>query len=203
MKEKTDGGFEPTNKMKAGVFGVLAVGFVAAFLLTSFLSEPMVEQEIKAKSWNRLGWIVGDPAGDESGFCMFSTYPHQGAPGTAYATNLTTGNCYEYYTAALSGEATGETPHSIAFDYVVKFRLNDTVGYNSTSSAWEPTWSYMNISVDYDFGADISWTQMTLVEVTNTTDFCWYQGYINNGGAGYTLSQNQKFNASVNLTQYY
>jgi len=198
MKEKK----EINRFAKAGVFGVLAVGLVAALLMTSYIGEPVVEQTIIAKTWHGP-LVVGDPAGDASGFCMFSTYPNQAVPATAYATNLTTGNCYEYYTAALSGEATGETPHSTAFDYVVKIRVNDTVGYNTTSSAWEPSWTFLNISVNYDFGTDISWTQMTLVEVTNNSNFCWYQGYINNGGAGYTLSQNQKFNASVNHTQYY
>lgn len=181
--------------------GMLFVGAVGAMLVMSMVGEPVIEN-IYSKVW-RGPLVVGDPAGDASGFCGFYTYTHQAAPATAYATNLTTGASYEYYTAALSGEATGETPHSTAFDYVVKIRVNDTVGYNTTSSLWEPAWTYLNISVDYDFGADIAWTQMTLVETANNSNFAWYQGYINNGGAGYTLSQNQKFNCSINHTQWY
>ena len=89
MKEKKEFG-----RMKAGgVFGVLAVGFVAAFLLTSYLGEPMVEEQVIHSKKIVLGWL-GDPAGDTSGLCMFSTYPHQAVPATAYATNLTTGACY-------------------------------------------------------------------------------------------------------------
>lgn len=192
----------PGNFIKAGVFGTIIIGVVSAILVSSIMVEPVVEQTIHAKTWHS-DLVVGDPAGDDSGFCGFFTYPHSATPSVTYATNCSTATAYEYYTAALSGEATDETPHSTALDYIVKIRVNDTVGYNTTNNSWVPSWSYLNISVDYDFGADIAWSQMVLVEVTNHTDFCWYQGYINNAGAGYTLAQNQRFNASINHTQLY
>jgi hypothetical protein len=186
--------------MTVGILGLVCIGFVIGLLVLSQSTQPIVENTVRVRT-NRM-IPLGDPVGDASGFCGFFHYPHQADPGTAYATNLTTGASYEYI-LSLSGVMTGETPHSTLYDYVVKIVVNDTVGYNTTSSSWEPDWIYMNMSVDLNFGSDIPWTQMTLVETTNTSDFCWYQGYLNNGGAGYTLSQNQKTNSSFNMTAWW
>lgn len=181
------------------VLSLIAIGFVSGLLITSQTMEPVVA-EIYQRQMRHIP--LGDPAGDASGFCEFYHYPHSADPGTDYATNLSTGNAYEYITS-LSGEMTGETTHSVAHDYVIKIVVNDTVAYNSTSGLWMPSWLYMNMTMDYNFGSDIGWSQMTLVEIANTSSYCWYNGYLNNAGSGYTLSQNQKTNASFNLTAWY
>lgn len=187
-----------SKNVKAAVaFNLIIIGFVAAFLVTTQTVDPMVKQTIYAERIT-LAWL-GDPAGDTSGFCNFYHYPHQADPATAYATNLSSDTAYEYIDA-LSGEMTGETPHSTTHDYVLKLVVNDTVAYNTSSASWEPTWIFMNMTMDYNFGSDIDWSQMTLVEIGNNTDYAWYHGHLNNAGAGYTLSQNQRTNATFNCT---
>ena len=186
-----------------GIFTLIAIGFVAGMLATNQVTETIVENEViilKERKWQQVA--LGDPVGDDTGFCEFYHYPHEADPATAYATNLSTASAYEYITS-LSGEMTGETPHSTTFDYVCKIVVNSTIGYNATNTHWETDWVALNISVDYDFGTDIDWTAMTLVEITNHSAKCWYNGYINNAGSGYTLSQNQKTNSSLNLTCFF
>lgn len=190
------------NYKKAGLVSALtliAIGFTVGLLTLFQTGQPIVEQVYQRQHRNIP---LGDPAGDESGFCAFYHYPHSADPGTDYATNLSTATAYEYITS-LSGEMTGETPYSTLHDYVIKIVVNDSVGYNTSSSSWEPSWLFMNMTMDYSFGSDIAWSQMTLVEIANTTNFCWYNGYLNNAGAGYTLSHNQKTNASFNLTGWF
>ena len=187
--------------LKASVaISFILIGVITAILVLPYLNQPMIEQAVHQKKII-LGWL-GDPAGDDSGFCTYYHYTHSGTPAVTYASNLSTATAYEYI-ESLSGEMTGETPHGVAIDYVCKIRVNDTVAYNATSGLWEPNRIYMNVTVDYNFGSDIAWTQMTLVEIANNSDFAWYNGYINGGGAGYTLTANQKTNSSLNCTVLY
>lgn len=161
-------------------------------------------------SHGRRGWrsfasadTGGGPlSGDVSGFLYFRTYPHQAVPATAYASNLSNASGYEvaFY---LNSEMVGETPYNTAFDFVVKFRVNDTVGYNTTSGKWMNTWVRAFITVDFNFAADVGNTSMTIVEIKNTTDFAWYHGYINNAGMGYQITKNEKFNVTSLVGQGY
>ena len=179
-----------------GILSILVIGAIVGILWGFQMSDVVVEQMggVPSRSWRALG--DGDPGGDVSGFMYFMAYPHQGAPGTAYASNLSNATAYEF-SDSLNGEMTGDTPHSTTFDFVMKFRVNDTVGYNTTSSSWEITWVRANITCDFDFATDIpADSAMTIVEIANNTDFAWYHGYINNAAAGYEITHNEKYNCS-------
>ena len=134
----------------------------------------------------------GDPGSGVSGFFYAMIYPHQADPGTAYASNLSNASAYEY-TDSVNSSMTGETPFSTTFDVVIKWGWNATHDWNSTGSVWEDSWvwlvttcSVLSISAN---------TNMTELEIANATgSYRYMHYYLNNGGAGYTISQSQKFN---------
>jgi hypothetical protein len=200
-ERKGKSNFKKAVVISTALFAVLC----ATLILTTLTFQDVVEvQQIKPeRSWRKAH---GDATieGDDSGFMYLMTYTHQTDPNTTYAANLTntSNKCMEFLDS-LNGEMTNETNHTVAFDFVQKFRVNDTVGYNTTSSAWETDWIYANITVDFDFGSDVAWTSMTLVEIANCSSFAWYHGYINNSAAGYTLTHNEKFNLTVNTSFYW
>ncbi|GAG97582.1 unnamed protein product [marine sediment metagenome] len=185
---------------KAGLGVALLAVFCAMIILSAITYQDVVEQQVikHDRTWHHN---VGDAsiAGDDSGFMYLMTYTHQTDPNTTYAANLTntSNKCMEFLDS-LNGEMTNETNHTVVFDFVQKFRVNDTVGYNVTF--WDTSWMYANITVDFDFAADVPWSSMTLVEIANNTDFAWYNCYINNSAAGYTLTHNENFNLSVNTS---
>lgn len=161
-----------------------------------------------SRNWQPVLLGDADPGGDASGFMYFMAYPHQADPATAYASNLSNSTAYEY-SDSLNSEMTNETPHSTTFDLVVKFRVNDTVGYNTSSSKWETTWVRANITVDFDFATDVGAdTAMTIVMIANGTNFAWYHGWIadsdGGAGAGFQITHNEKYNVtSVTADGYY
>lgn len=199
------------NKINVGMVCVLVLGAAASgYLLMmkpdllSNVNDGMTVGTMGGRSWKPI--ITGDanPGGDNSGFMYFMVYPHQADPGTAYASNLSNATAYEF-SDSLNTEMTGETPHSTTFDFVLKFRVNDTVGYNVSGSCWEDSWVRANITCDFDFAGDIAAdTAMTIVQIATSTDFAWYHAYINNGAVGYQITHNEKFNVtSVKASGYY
>lgn len=191
------------NVVKAGgLLSLIVVGFTVGLLYLGSVGEVVVEETITAK-WHRLPYVGdGDPGGDNSGFMVGRAYPHQAAPAVAYAVNLTNDNSYEH-SDTINTTMTNETPHSTTFDLVLKFRVNDTVNYNVSDSSWEPSWILANATVDFDWAADVPWTTMTLVEIDNNTNFCWYHAYLNNGGAGYQIAQNEGYNWTFNVSAWW
>jgi len=192
------------NLKKAGLLIALVSLFCVGILINALSVKEVVESPVvmKVKTWQPVGDAT--LSGDDSGFLTFMVWDDVADPATTYATNLSnaSADCYEYLDS-LDGEMTGETPYSTAVNYVLKIRVNDTVGYNTSSSQWMPSWIYPNITVDFDTATDVSWTSMTMVEVTNNSNFAWYQCYIDNGGAGYTITHNEKFNATVNCSMWW
>jgi len=192
------------NLKKAGLLIALVSLFCVGILINALSVKEVVESPVvmKVKTWQPVGDAT--LSGDDSGFLTFMVWDDVADPATTYATNLSnaSADCYEYLDS-LDGEMTGETPYSTAVNYVLKIRINDTVGYNTSSSQWMPSWIYPNITVDFDTATDVSWTSMTMVEVTNNSNFAWYQCYIDNGGAGYTITHNEKFNATVNCSMWW
>ena len=183
---------------------ILGICFIAGIMYTMSLQD-VIENPLDVRSWKPgLVKADGDPGGDNSGFMYFMSYPHQAAPAVAYASNLSNATAYEFLDS-LNGEMTGETPYNTAFDFVMKFRANDTVAYNTTTSTWEDTWVRANITCDFDFAVDIGPdAAMTIVQIGNNTDFAWYHAYINNGAAGYQITHNEKFNVtSLTADGYY
>ena len=203
---------EKSKFLKAGkkislvaVFGVFAV---VAILMMFQVGDVVVEQLTGERAWSPIALADGDPGGDVSGFMYFMAYPHQGVPATAYAANLTNATAYEF-SDSLDAEMTGDTPYDTTFDFVMKFRVNDTVGYNVSGSCWEDSWVRANITCDFDYATDIAAdTVMTIVQIANSADFAWYHAYIQdyNGdvGSGFTITHNEKYNVtSVTADGYY
>ena len=181
-----------------GLVSLLCIGVCVGILVTFQMEDVVVEQSLeRVRSWGALG--DADPGGDLSGFMYFMVYPHQADPGTAYASNLSNATAYEY-SDSLNTEMTGETPSGTTFDFVCKIRVNDTVGYNTSTSVWETTWQRINITVDFQVSSDVSKVAMTLVEIGNNTDFCWYHGYAQDdggdAGSGFTITKNEKYNVT-------
>jgi len=137
--------------------------------------------------------VTGDPVAGQSGFFYFTVWTHQADPGSAYANNLTYTNGYEY---ATSGDvvATGETPFNTAFDIVLKVGVNVSDGWNTTESRWDEAYQWLTLTcADLSIEAD---TNMTEIQIANTSTYAWYQYYLNNGGAGYTINEGEHFNVT-------
>ena len=205
---------------KKKIFGVgmlvIMASFAIAFLvLSTSITQPIVENEVieltVKREWSKpLG--DADPGGDNSGFMYFMAKNHSANPTVEYASNLTnrTGgnaNCYEW-SDSLNTEMTGETPYATAFDFIVKFRVNDTVGYNTSSSAWEIDWVRANMTCDFRYITDVGALQeMTIIEIATSADFACYHGYLldNDGGAGtgFIITHGETYNITALTVQGY
>lgn len=180
----------------ASMFTVIAVGMITAMLLTTHFVAP----ELSERIWRPVK-ATGNPGAGASGMTLIFIYPHQADPGTAYATNLTTGNSYAYRDT-WNGSLTGDVPYDTTFDIVIKARFNTTHAYNTTASSWDTSYVKALLTcADLSIGAD---TEMTVVETVNNTDFMWVQFYLNNAGSGYTRSHGVTTNVtSVKLQAFY
>jgi hypothetical protein len=184
---------------KSVLVSCILIGFVSGLVIVSNMNPSEIISSVGQRGWKNIASADATLASSESGFLCFMTYPHQATPLVAYAENLSnsslTGGAYEFLDS-LNGEMTNETPYNTAFDFVLKFQVNDTVGYNV--SKWMDSWVRANITVDFDFIADVGpLASMTIVQIWNCTDYAVYQAYINNGGSGYSLGKNEKFNCTT------
>ena len=181
---------------------------VVAVILMAHVMQPVVENKVMnvKREWSdALG--DADPGGDASGFMYFMAYPYQAAPTVAYASNLSNATAYEY-SDSLNAEMTGETPYATAFDFVGKFRVNDTVGYNTSSSAWEIDWVRGNMTCDFQHATDVGALQaMEIIEIANNTDFAWYHVYLQDAdggaGTGFTITHGETYNITALTIQGY
>lgn len=169
-------------------FAVIA----SILILSSMVSEPFVEQIVIEKE--RVMTLVplgdGNP-GDNSGLFYFMIYPHQADPATAYASNLSNASAYEFSDVG-NASCTGETPYNTAFDVILKVGVTDDDGKNTTTGFYDPSYVWLTITcADLSIGAD---TNMTEIHLGNTSTYGWWQYYMNNGGAGYTVTEGQDFN---------
>ena len=148
----------------------------------------------------------GDPGGDASGFMYGMTYPHAAVPATTYASNLSNATAYEF-SDTLDAEMTGETPYDTTYDKVFKYRVNDTVAYNTSSSQWEIDWVRGYLSVEFSAQANFNDQLMEVVHIANNTDFMWFHLYLadSNGGAGsgFTITHGETFNMTGILMEGY
>lgn len=134
---------------------------------------------------------------------MFGTITHSATPATTYATNISNSSFFEFRDF-LNGEMDGETPWGVAFDFALKFVVNTTVGYNTSGSRWMDSWVRANLTCNFDFITDIGpLAAMTIVQIENNTNYAWYYAYMNNGGSGYTITKNEKFNCTAIVGQGY
>jgi hypothetical protein len=190
-----------------GLLSLITIGLIAGMIVNVQMHEDVIiVQSIQMRSFKPILTADADPGGDNSGFMYLMAYPHSTDPTNDYAVNLSNSSAYEY-SDSLNAEMTNETPHSTTFDFVMKFRVNDTVAYNTSSSSWEDTWVRANITVDFDFATDVAAdTNMSILQIGNNSDFAWYHAYIQgaSGSAGFTITHNEKYNiTSVTADGYY
>lgn len=185
-----------------GVSSILFACFCAMIIISTISLQDFVENPINMRQWHRIALGVNDPGGDNGGYTYFMAYPHTADPIGTYDANLSTSNAYEE-SELINTECANETPHSTTFDFVMGLRVNDTTSYNTSGVTWMPEWIAANITVDFDFAADVAWLNMTLMLITNTADFAWYNCFINNSGAGYQVTNNEAWNATVNVTLWW
>jgi len=192
---------------KAGKIGfllvIVAVSVVTAMMYLQQVSEPVMQTTIQSapRSWKPVGYA--NPGTGKGGFLCFGTYPHQAVPGTAYKSNLSNATMYEFTDNPAGGELTRETPYTQLFDFVLTFRVNATQGYNTSGSRWMDSWVQANLTINFDFLADVPKTAMTIVQISNNTVYAWYNAYLNKGGAGYQISKNEKFTYTTDASAYY
>jgi len=179
-----------------GMLSVIGVVFVASLYLVNISMTPVVEYGHSRDHWVEHPLGDADPGSGNTGFMYFMVYPHQADPGTAYASNLSNASAYEF-SDSTDVELTGETPYSTTFDFVMKVRVNNSDGYNSSGASWEDGWVRANLTCDFDFASDISDLGMTEVVIaTAGTTYRWYHYYVNNGGSGYTIVKGELFNCT-------
>lgn len=148
----------------------------------------------------------GDPGGDTSGFMYGMNYPHSGTPATTYASNLSNATAYEF-SDSLDAEMTGETPYNTAYDKVFKYRVNDTVAYDTSNSSWRIDWVRAYLTVDFTSNADFSDQAMEVVHIGNNTDFMWFHVYLQDSdggaGSGFTITHGETFKMYPLMEGYY
>jgi hypothetical protein len=177
--------------LKAGtLLTCFVIAAIAGMMIVSNIQEPIMKQ-LSVQRQPTLVTGDGDPGAGVSGFFYFMIYPHQAVPATAYASNLSNATAYEFSDVG-NASCTGETPSGTTFDIVVKVGVDDSDGENGT--VWMDSWTWCLITcADLSIGAN---TNMTEIQLANTSEYAWYQYYMNNGGAGYTIAEGQAFNVT-------
>ena len=177
------------------VAGILFTIVVAGLLILVHTDEVVRYNVIEVEPKRIPVLVVGDAdPGDASGFFYFMIKNHSATPTTDYAVNVTntTGgnaNCYEF-SDTVNTSCTGETPHTTTFDIIVKVGITDEDGHNT--SGWIEGWNWCLLTcADLSIGAD---TNMSEIEIGNTTTYAWYHYYLDNTGSGYTITENEAFN---------
>lgn len=177
---------------------LIVIGAVCGFMLLATTDVEQVVTSIGQRGWNTIasaeegGGLVGAAAG---GVLQVYIWTHSADPGTDYAANLSnvSANCFAWANN-LNTAMTGNVPYDTAFDVLYKVRVNDTQAYNTTGSVWMLDWVRANLTcANLGIGAD---TAMVEVEIVNNTDYLWINYYLNNGGAGYTITHGQQVNLS-------
>jgi hypothetical protein len=187
--------------MKKIIFGsaivsTIAIGAVVTLMLMySANVDNTIEDAIRR--WRPLA--DADPGAGNSGVLNIFIYPHSADPGTDYATNITEGAAYAY--GHLNSTATGNVPYDTTFDIVVKVRYNATHAKCSSNATWMMGWVNATIRCP-DLGINSN-TTMSKINITAGVDFIWVHYYMNNGGAGYTISHGETVNATHIITRAY
>jgi len=186
------------NKKQKIIFGTLMIAFILVGAAVGFYNVVTVDNETIKETivYPQREWAIftgdSDPGAGNCGIMLMGTKSYEADPGTAYASNISTGDCYEYAETYTDTEMTGETPHSTAYDKFVKFRVNDTWGYDTVNATWRTDWVTATMNVDFEYVADISGISMTVYMIANNTDYAWFNGVLQDAdggaGTGFTIS---------------
>ena len=171
----------------SAMLSALAVGAVVAmvFMFSANIDEITIDEAIR--KWNPLA--DADPGAGNCGVVNIHIYPHDAAPATTYGSNITEGNSYTYGHANTTFGQNGYVPYDTTFDIVIRYRFNSTVAKATTNNTWMLSWVNMTIRIP-DLGINAN-TTMSKVNITTTPNYMWVSFYMNNGGAGYTITHGQ------------
>ena len=183
------------NKIMVIMGSFLAI-ITSLIIISSMVIQPLVEKNIMEKRELVLEnhWVTGDAnPGDNSGLFYFMIYPHSADPGTDYAVNLSNSSAYEFSDEG-NTSCTGETPYGTSFDIIVKVGVTDDDGKNTTTGFFDDSYLWVTLTcADLSISSD---TNMTEIQLGNTSSYAWYQYYLNNGGSGYTITEGESFNVT-------
>ncbi len=177
-----------------GLIGFIVIGLAVGSLYLASVSDVVEEHIVEVRKTTLIP--VGDyNPGDNSGYFYFMVKNHSANPTVEYASNVTNGtinsNCYEW-SDFWNTTATGETPYSTTFDIVIKTGVTNEDGQWTSNNTWNPDYNWLLLTcADLSIGAD---TNMTEIEIANTSSYAWYHYYDDNGGSGYTITEGQSFN---------
>jgi hypothetical protein len=187
--------------LSAGVFfGIIAI---VTMLLTLNTGNVILNNQINIETRSmheiNLDWLGGYPgATNTSGVNESFIYPHQTTGSTSYNVNISNSTAYAY-TGTNNTHAGSNVPYSTAFDIVVMVRWNMTHAWDGTAFNSTYTRAYCNCS-----GLSISSVQMTQQLIGYDAMYVWYNYYLNNTAAGYTISKGQNVTScSFNFEAYY
>lgn len=189
--------------MRKKIFGsvavsLLVIGAIVGMVMLVNMNPTEIIQSVGQKGWSSIA-TAGTPPAGESGVYFIYIYPHQAVPYTAYKTNLSNASAYAY--GSLNSTLTGSVPSGTTFDIVVKVRYNATHAYNTTTPSWVLSWTRANITcASLGIGAYTAMSQ-SIIAANNASgganDYMFEHFWINNGGAGYTISHGQSVNVSL------
>jgi hypothetical protein len=188
----------------SAMLGLIILGAVCGFVLVANMNPTEIITSMGQRGWKTTvtaeegGGLLSATAG---GVLQVYVYVHSVDPGTDYATNLTnvTGALCYAHANNLNSAMTGNVPFATAFDVLYKVRVNVSECYNTTGSNWETAWARANLTcANIGIGAS---TPMVGVEIANNTVWMWMNFYLNNGGAGYTITHGQQVNLSLFVMQ--
>jgi len=191
---------------KGGLSVALILG-VTVMLVLSFTTNPTeIISSIGQKGWHNIA-TAGTPAAGEGGVYFIWIYPHQADPETAYKTNLTNASAYAY--GSLNTTLTGSVPaDGSTYDIVIKGRYNGTQAFNFTSDAWMLSWCQFNLTCASLGIAALTPMSLSIISCHNASGgggadmYLFVNGWLNNGGAGYTISHGQNINNSFVMSYY-
>lgn len=173
-----------------GMLTTIASVAVAAMILLAGMhpTEIMQSEDRKMKEvyLPRLG--DADPGSVASGVLNVTLSVHVANPATYYARNLTNNASIYGWTNTNNSHVTSDLPYATAFDIIVKVRWNATHAYSSGNTTWMLSWVRANATC-----ADLALTDtaMSEVEIGKNATYLWVNYYLNNGGAGFTISRGQ------------
>ena len=178
-----------------GLLGLFVMGLVVASVLNYPIADTVNHMVVSPRSWKPLGYLPATGC-----IINISTYPHSADAPNDYDDNVTSDNCYEWYdsygTAPGGGgtEMNSTTPHSTAFDFLIKFRTNVTNNFNVSASVWETRWTKCYLKVTWSDAAHaVVYKNLTICNITNSADYCYYYAYDDFNGTGYQLSAGETF----------
>lgn len=192
------------NISKGALLSIFVIGAIIASVFVANMNPTVIIQTMGSRGWNTFALGEGNPGAGAGGLLGIHVYAHSADPANDYDENLTesVGALTLAYADNLNTALTGNVPYDTDFDIVIRGRANQSQAYNTTGSCWEISWVRTYITcADLSIGAD---TSMTIVEIANNTDYIWYNCYMNNGGAGYSITHGQQVNVtSLKLQAWY